>query len=104
MTPLFGKPGIPFDAEIPQSLADDPEFMDAWLLWNEYRKESRKKMVKTTARLHLKKLQDFGPQGAVASIMQSIERSWTGLFQCKDAPQPHQPGNDQAVDPNELRD
>lgn len=101
MSALFSKPGIPFDAEIPQSLADDPKFIDAWKMWCTYRKESGKKMVKTTARLHLKKLQDFGPEWAVASIEQSVERSWTGLFRSSDAPQQH--GDAAAVDPDSLR-
>jgi hypothetical protein len=63
---------------------DTPEFLKAWILWTEDRKQRRKPITDHAAELQLETLagiaKSFGVAGAVASITQSIERGYTGLF------------------------
>jgi len=69
-----------FDKLIPDSLKDR-EFIEAWHQWERYRKEIRHSLTKSTANMQLKKLNSFGLEKAIASIYQSIEHGWIGLFE-----------------------
>lgn len=68
--------------EIPIALAGD-YFSMAWDSWQTYRRERKKPLCPSTARLQLVKLAGYGVAGAVASINQSIEAGWQGLFEPK---------------------
>lgn len=55
-------------------------FTFAWNEWNDYRKERRKKLTPSTAKMQLKKLAKHPEQTAIEMIHQSIEKGWEGLF------------------------
>jgi hypothetical protein len=55
----------------------------AWLQWLDYRKEIKKKITKSTARLQLKFLQGRAGPEIAAILNQSIHNGWTGLFELK---------------------
>lgn len=74
--------------ELPVGL-DDPEFREAWGRWQTYRAERNKKLTRSTMLIHLNKLDEMGSEKAVASINQSIDRVWTGLFEPKDYVDPY---------------
>ena len=74
---------------IPSSLIPDslntPAFVGAWESWKTFRNEKDKKpLTLSTAKAQLNKLAKMGTASAIASIEQSIERGWTGLFAPKD--------------------
>jgi hypothetical protein len=59
-------------------------FTFAWNEWNDYRRESRKKLTASTARKQLSKLARLSRQQehiAIDIINQSIENGWSGLFE-----------------------
>ncbi len=70
------------DPEIPAEL-DTEAFRSSWSDWQAYRAETKKKLTPSTITRQLKKLAAMGPDAAVASIEQSIERGWQGLFEPK---------------------
>lgn len=65
---------------MPVELNSD-EFKEAWALWCQHRKEIKKKLTPTTTHLQLRKLSLWGEKRAIASIYQSIENGWQGLFE-----------------------
>ena len=68
---------------------DTPDFRKAWNEWTEYRRESKKKLTKSTITRQLGSLAKLGEEAAIASIDQSISNGWTGLFEPKgDAARP----------------
>lgn len=66
---------------------DDRNFLEAWELWVNYRKEIKKPIKGLSAaqgqQNKLSKLGGGDPQKAVNVIMQSIENNWVGLFDLK---------------------
>ena len=73
---------------LPEEL-DTPDFRKAWSEWTEYRRESKKKLTKSTITRQLGSLAKLGEDAAIASIDQSISNGWTGLFEPKgDAARP----------------
>ena len=73
---------------LPEEL-DTPDFRKAWSEWTEYRRESKKKLTKSTITRQLGSLAKLGEEAAIASIDQSISNGWTGLFEPKgDAARP----------------
>lgn len=66
--------------EIPKSL-DTEEFLRAWELWQTHRKEIRKPLKPTSAKLQLAKLESIGPRRAIAAIRYSIEKGWQGIYE-----------------------
>lgn len=66
--------------EIPL-LLNTPEFKEAWELWQQHRKEIRHSLTPSTIRLQLKKLEKMGASKAIASINQSVENGYQGLFE-----------------------
>lgn len=75
--------------EIPTAL-DSPEFLEAWNLWSQHRKEKRIKITPTAARMQLKKLAEMGVDRAIAAITHSIAGGYQGIFEesNKGKPQP----------------
>jgi hypothetical protein len=67
-------------------------FTDAWEEWRRYKLESRRPLSSTTIRAQLKKLAAWGPEKAVASIRQSIEHGWAGLFEPGPVGESEEPG------------
>jgi hypothetical protein len=67
-------PGLPFQS---------PDFDSAWDAWVKHRQEIRKKLTPSTVAAQMAKLKAMGEGSAVASIYQSIENGWTGLFEPK---------------------
>ena len=67
---------------LPEEL-DTPDFRKAWSEWTEYRRESKKKLTKSTITRQLGSLAKLGEEAAIASIDQSISNGWTGLFEPK---------------------
>ena len=61
-----------------------PEFEKAWQEWNQYRKESRRKLTQSTAGKQIELLAKAGPQMAVRMIEQSVTSGWVGLFSIKE--------------------
>ena len=78
--PKGSPPGFEFGLEMP---FDTAEFAEAWESWAIYKKEIRKKLTESTAKVQLKKLSQYPEQIAIAMINQSIEQAWTGLFELK---------------------
>ena len=86
------------DNNNPLPLSDDPprtdlpftspEFIDAWNLWESSRRESRKPITPTARSLQLKKLRGMGEALAIATLTNSAENGYTGLFPPKDQPPP----------------
>ena len=62
---------------------DSAEFRLMWAVWEQHRKEIRKKLTPTTTRLQLKKLAAMGETRAIAALKHSIEQGWTGIFEPK---------------------
>lgn len=60
-----------------------PDFKDAWDRWIAYKKEIRKKMTATTAKMQAKTLSKMGKALAIESIDQSIRNGWQGIFDVK---------------------
>jgi hypothetical protein len=73
--------------EIPVSLQTE-HFLEAWSEWQQHRREKGHKLTPLTARRQIAMLEKMGPVASVASINQSIEKGWQGLFE----PKGHQPG------------
>ena len=69
--------------EIPASL-NTPAFCELWTEWVLERKARGKSLTERGARMQLTTLEAMGPTAAMASIRQSIEKGWTGLFEPKD--------------------
>lgn len=62
------------------------KFKEAWSDWGQFRKEIKKKLTSIAIDRQLKKLAEYkSEETAVAVIYQSIEKTWTGLFDLKDA-------------------
>jgi hypothetical protein len=59
-------------------LRDNPLFREAWREWLLDRKDRRKPVTTRAAALQLRKLNDMSDP--VASIHQSIENGWQGVF------------------------
>lgn len=58
------------------------QFHDTWKLWVEYKKQSKKKLTKSTISFQIKKLSKH-PDDAVQMIENSISNGWSGLFEIK---------------------
>lgn len=67
-------------ADIPL-LLNTPEFIEAWEMWAQHRKEIRHSLTPTTIVLQLRKLEKFGVDRAIKSIYNSIEGGYQGLFE-----------------------
>jgi biotin operon repressor len=65
---------------------DDQRFVALWEAWVTHRKQLRKPLTQTTIKLQLAKLAKWGVEKSCASIQQSLEAGWQGLFDS--APQP----------------
>jgi hypothetical protein len=63
---------------IPPGL-DSPDFRRSWGEWVQHRKELRKPLTKTSAAQQLKMLGELGPEGAIMTIVHTIEKGWIGL-------------------------
>jgi DNA-binding MarR family transcriptional regulator len=59
------------------------EFANAWIEWETFRKEIKKKITPSTAKKQLTFLGGRGEPEAIAIINQSITNGWTGLFALK---------------------
>lgn len=72
-------------AEIPESLRREESFAPAWERWLKFRREKSggKKLPFSTQEVQLAKLEKWGAAKSVASINQSIDAGWTGLFEPK---------------------
>lgn len=70
--------------EIPASL-NVPQFCELWTEWVLERKARGKSLTTRAAKMQLATLEAMGPTAAMASIRQSIEKGWTGLFEPKDS-------------------
>lgn len=74
-TPLIPQGGnLPFDSD---------RFKQAWQDWTQHRKEARKKMTPSTERSQLRKLEKLGEDRAIATIRNSIEGGYQGLYEPK---------------------
>lgn len=69
---------MPFESEA---------FRATWAEWEQHRKEIRKKLTPTTVKRQFKKLAEMGEARAIASLLQSIENGWTGIFEPRETPQ-----------------
>ena len=81
---------------------DNKEFLKAWELWVNYRKEIKKPIKGLSAaqgqQNKLSKLGGGDPSKAVEIIMQSIENNWVGLFDLK-----NQSNEQKTNTPDELK-
>lgn len=62
-------------------LLNTKEFREAWLMFEQHRKEKRATLTPTAAKLQLKKMEEWGVERAVAAIHYSVEKGWTGIFE-----------------------
>jgi len=75
------KPSGRFDAkaiEIPAKL-QTVEFVEAWGIWVDHRKEIRKPLTPRAAAMCLQKLADMGLEDSMAAILHSVANGWQGL-------------------------
>lgn len=64
-------------------------FNKVWEEWKKHRTEIRHTLTPSTEKRQLTKLMGWGIEGAIASISQSIEQGWQGLFKPeRNIPQP----------------
>ena len=77
-TVVVGNESFPVPANL-----NTPEFLEAWSEWDEFRREVRKKLTKSSVKKQLKELSAMGLPAAIESINQSIKNGWTGLFERK---------------------
>ena len=56
-------------------------FKAAWLEWVEYKRQASKKLTAVTIKRQIHKAEKLGHDDAIASIGQSIEHGWIGLFE-----------------------
>lgn len=73
------KPSI-VEFEIPLLLRSKA-FFEAWEMFVAHRKEKKKPVTPTSAKLILKKLESWGEKRAVAAIEYSVEKGWQGIFE-----------------------
>jgi len=66
------KMDLPFESE---------KFSEAWDMWQEHRREKKKRLTKSTATMQLKAMEEIGEFRAIAMIKYSIKNGWTGLFE-----------------------
>lgn len=74
-----------FDAnavELPECLKTDA-FREAWVLWQQHRKEKKNPLTPTATKQQLKKLEEMGEARAVAAIKHSIAGGYAGIFEPK---------------------
>lgn len=83
----------PCAVEIPTAL-DSPEFIEAWQLWNQHRKEKRVKITPTANKMQLKKLAEMGVDRAIAAINHSIAGGYQGIFEESNKGKPQQKSSD----------
>jgi hypothetical protein len=75
------KPFPDFNELMTDAQRDDPRFRRVWIEWLLERKHHRKAVSERAAKLQLKHLAEW--PDPIASIEQSIEKGWTGLFECQ---------------------
>lgn len=87
--------------EIPKSL-DTKEFRESWSLWMEYRMGAKKKPINPlgTFKMHLRKLESFGHDGAILAIETAINKGWQGIFKVE----PYKPWNQRQIESVSNRD
>jgi hypothetical protein len=68
------------EAELPFA---SPRFEDAWLLWEQARKEKKAPITPTARKLQLAKLKKMGEARAIAALVHSTESGYTGIFEPK---------------------
>lgn len=59
------------------------DFANAWLEWEQYRKEKKQRLTESTAQKQIKFLERWPEEIAILIIEQSIKNGWTGLFEYK---------------------
>lgn len=57
------------------------KFEEAWDMWQEHRREKKKRLTKSTATMQLKAMEEIGEFRSIAMIKYSIKNGWTGLFE-----------------------
>jgi phage replication O-like protein O len=78
------KKEILFLETLPENLKDK-RFIESWKYWITYRKEIKKPVTESAAKLQLKKLSSIKEKGfnPIEIINKSIESNWIGLFEPK---------------------
>lgn len=66
------------------NVLDSADFQKAWIGWCEYRIGEGKRLTKPTVQRQIARLEKWGHNTAIASIEQSIEQGWVGLFELKE--------------------
>lgn len=80
---------LPLQQQMP-AILDNADFRGAWQDWLAYRSQRKlPKLVPKSVDAQLRKLADYGSAGAIASIRQSIEQNYQGLFAPKNMPAEH---------------
>ena len=84
--PVKGKTAFLFSfssENLPPPL-NTPEMQDAWDEWQEHCRQRRNKLSEGSARAQIKKMQEWGPERAIAAIKHSIFKNWKSIFEEKD--------------------
>lgn len=66
-----------------QPLPHGVQFRESWESWAAHRTEIHKPLTKTSCQQQLSKLGKLSEENAIATINQSIENGWQGLFELK---------------------
>jgi hypothetical protein len=81
---------------------DDEQLQNAWIEWEQHRKEKKQKLTPLSVKKQLKFLDGRSKQEIIAIIDQSIMNGWTGLFELKNhngnKPNKHQQHNASIAD------
>jgi uncharacterized protein YdaU (DUF1376 family) len=59
----------------------DEDFASAWADWCQHRKEKKKPVTPTSAKLQLQELEDMGVDRAIKAIDHSIAKGYQGIFE-----------------------
>jgi hypothetical protein len=68
------------DIELPAELLEWEGMQDAWEAFKEVRKKKRAPLTVKAVNMIADKLAEWGPEKALASILNSVERGYTGVF------------------------
>lgn len=64
----------------------DEQLQNAWIEWEQHRKEKKQKLTPLSVKKQLKFLDGRSKEEIIAIIDQSIMNGWTGLFELKNKP------------------
>lgn len=76
------------------------QFVEAWEMWEQHRKEKRAKVTPTSRKQQLAKLEALGESKAIAAIRHSVANGYQGIFEPNENTIGNRNGNGRTTDRN----